>query len=139
MSSRYLMNMTTALLGGFVVVISMALVASVAAWIAFGIAIALLAIALVFQLEERRGTVQRVLDLGVGLVAVTTIVTSQVYGGVAVTWIAFALALGFVALAVMGLSLHEIDRWRLEHGLSVLHGLRRPKIRRQVSERPLAA
>jgi hypothetical protein len=136
MSSSYLTNMTTALLAGFVVVITMALAAPVSAWIAFGIAIALLSIAVIFQLEQERSGVQRSLDFAVALVAVTAIVTSRVYGGVTVTWIEFALALGFVGLAVMGLSFHEVARWRMQHGLSELHGPRRPRLRRHHAERP---
>jgi uncharacterized membrane protein len=76
MSAKYLTNLSTALLGGFVVVITMALTASVTAWVAFGVAIGILAIAVLSQLESRRGALQRLLDVGVGLVAVTTVVTS---------------------------------------------------------------
>jgi hypothetical protein len=139
MSAKYLTNLSTALLGGFVVVITMALTASVTAWVAFGVAIGILAIAVLSQLESRRGALQRLLDVGVGLVAVTTVVTSLVFGGAAVTWILFALALGFVGLAVAGLTLHEIEGWRSQHGLPQLHVFPRRAAARPTTERPLAA
>lgn len=139
MSAKYLTNLSTALLGAFVVVITMALTASVSAWIAFGVAIGILTIAVFSQLESRRGALQRVLDVGVGLVAVTSIVTSLVYGGAAVTWVLFALALGFVGLAVTGLTLHEIEGWRSQHGLPELHVFPRRATARPAGERHLAA
>jgi hypothetical protein len=139
MSTKYFTNLSTALLGAFVVVITMALTASVSAWIAFGVAIGILAVAVFSQLESRRGALQRFLDVGVGVVAVTTIVTSLVYGGAAVTWILFALALGFVGLAVAGLTWHEIEGWRSQHGLPELHVFPRRVTARPTAERHLAA
>jgi hypothetical protein len=139
MSTKYLTNLSTALLGAFVVVIVMALTASVSAWIAFGVAIGILAIAVLSQLESGRGVLQRLLDAGIGLVATATVVTSLVYGGAVVTWVVFALALGFVGLAVSGLTLHEIEGWRSEHGLPQLHVFPRRSTVRTTTERPLAA
>jgi FtsH-binding integral membrane protein len=139
MSARYLTNLSTALLGGFLVVISMALAADAGAWVAFGVAIGVLAIAVLAQLELGRGLLQRLLDVGTGLVAVTLIVTSLVYAGTAVTWIVFGLALGFVGTGVAGLTLHEIDSWRAEHGLPQLHLFHRRAAVRSTTERPLAA
>lgn len=139
MSTKYLTNLSTALLGAFIVVITMALTTSVSAWVAFGVAIGILAVAVFAQLESRRGTLQRFLDVGIGVVAVTAIVTSLVYGGPAVTWILFALALGFVGLAVAGLTLHEIEGWRSQHGLPELHMFPRRSTARPAAERHLAA
>lgn len=139
MSTKYFTNLSIALLGAFVVVITMALTASASAWIAFGVAIGILAIAVFSQLDSRRGALQRLLDGDVGLVAVATIVTSLVFGGAAVTWILFALALGFVGLAVAGLTLHEIESWRVQHGLPELHAFPRRSAVRPSAERHLAA
>jgi hypothetical protein len=139
MSAKYLTNLSTALLGGFLVVISMALAASVSTWVAFGVAIGILAIAVLSQLESARGALQRLLDVGIGLVAVTTIVTSLVFGGATATWVVFALALGFVGLAVAGLTMHEVEGWRTAHGLPELHVFHRRAVVRPTAERPLAA
>ena len=54
-------------------------------------------------------------------VAVVLIVFSLVFSGATVIWLAFALALGFVGVAVAGMTLHEIANWRSAHELGQLH------------------
>jgi hypothetical protein len=44
-------------------------------------------------------------------IATVLIVFSLVFTGSVVTWLAFGLALGFVALALAGMTLHEIETW----------------------------
>jgi FtsH-binding integral membrane protein len=139
MSIKYVTNLATALLGGAIAVSSMALTASMGSWFAFGIAIALLSIAVVSQLESARGGLQRVFDSVVGLVGVTAIVTSLVYAGPVVVWVAFALGLSFVGLAVAGLTASEVKTWRAQHGLPELHVLRHRAADRPSADRPLAA
>lgn len=123
MSTRYISNALIALLGGLVVVISVSLAAPTVAWVAFGIAIGVVAISLLSQLDSRRGMTQRLLDLALVSLGGTLIGVSVVFGGPAVAWLAFALALGFVGTAFAGLTLHEIAAWRAVHNLSRLHGL----------------
>ena len=119
MSMRYLSNAAIALFGGFVAVASQAFAPAVAAWLAFAIAIAILVVAGVSQLQRGRGVVQRILDGVTGLLAVGAIIASLVFVGPAVMWLSFAAGLGFVLLAFIGLTLHEIWTYRATHGLTV--------------------
>jgi hypothetical protein len=119
MSMRYLSNAAIALFGGFVVVASQAFAPAVTAWLAFAIAIAVLVVAGVSQLQRGRGVVQRILDGVTGLLAVGAIIASLVFVGPAVMWLSLAGGLGFVLLAFTGLTLHEIWTYRATHGLTV--------------------
>jgi O-antigen/teichoic acid export membrane protein len=119
--SRYFTNLTIALLGGLVVVGSLTFPTSAAAWLAFGVAAAVLAISVVAQLDTKRGLAQRALDGLLAVLSVVLIVFSVVFAGATVTWLAFGLSLGFVAVAVVGLTWNEIGNWRSANGLAELH------------------
>ena len=123
MSTQYLSNALIALLGGFVVVTSLVLAPTSATWVGFGIAIAVVAVSLLVQLDLKRGMAQRGLDAVMFATGATMIVLSLVLGGATVGWVLFGLALGFVALSMTGLTLHEVLSWRSEHGLGELHWL----------------
>lgn len=124
MSSRFSSNALIALLGGLVVVLSMALGSTTAlAWVAFGIAIGVVAIAAIAQLDTHRGMAQRLLDVGTAAVGGTLIAVSVVFAGTTVMWLAFALALGLVGVSFVGLTLHEVESWRASHQLGELHWL----------------
>ncbi len=123
MSTRFLSNATIALAGGFVVVASMAFVPSVTAWLAFAVAIGVIAVVAVAQLDTARGFVQRGLDGLMVVLAVITLVMSLVFTGTAVMWLMFAFALGFVGLAYAGLAANEVAQWREARGLTPLRGL----------------
>jgi hypothetical protein len=116
---RYLSNAAIALFGGFVVVASQAFAPAVTAWLAFAIAIAILVVAGVSQLQRGRGIVQRILDGVTGLLAAGSVIASLVFVGPAVMWLSFAAGAGFVLLAFVGLTLHEIWTYRATHGLTV--------------------
>lgn len=126
MTSRYFTNVIIALLGGLVVVGSQVFASATVAWLAFGVALVVLGISVLAQLDGQRGMGQRALDGVLGAISALLIVFSLVFGGATVTWLAFALALGFVAVAVAGLTLHEVEAWRSAHGLAQLHGFVRP-------------
>lgn len=124
MSTRYLSNAVVALLGGAVVVLSMGLSSATAiSWIAFGVAIGIVAIAAAVQLDTRRGMAQRIMDLTTVAVGGTLIAVSVVFGGTTVVWLVFALALGLIGLGFAGLTLHEVETWRARHELGQLHWL----------------
>lgn len=125
MSTRYLSNALVALLGGLVVVMSLTLATVAAAWVGFGVAIGVVAISLLVQLDADRGLAQRGMDAALVAVGAAMIVTSLVLGASTVTWVMFALALGYVALAFAGMTLHEVTGWRSQHGLGELHWLDR--------------
>lgn len=126
MSTKFVTNAAIALLGGVVVVLSMGLASTTAVgWSAFGIAIGVVAVSVLAQLDGHRGMAQRALDGAFVAVAGTLIATSIVFTGTVLTWLSFALALGIVAVAFTGLTLHEAESWRSAHGLGQLHGLGR--------------
>ena len=109
--TRYFTNAIIALLAGFVVVATQAFAAPTVAWLAFGIAIAILGLSGLSQLDPNRGLVQRLLDGVSASIATVLIVFSLVFTGSVVTWLAFALALGFVGVALVGMTLHEVETW----------------------------
>src|SRR6266536_1271675 len=84
---------------------------------AIAIAIAVVLIVAVAQFDRSRGAVSRTLDGVLGALGIWTIVASQIFTGSAVMWLSFAEALGFVGLAFIGLTVHEVDTWRTLHGL----------------------
>jgi membrane protein YdbS with pleckstrin-like domain len=87
--------------------------------LAFSIAIAVLVVGAVSQLQAGRGIVQRLLDAVIGLVAAGSVIASLVFVGSAVAWLSLAAGLGFVLLGFVGLTLHEIWTYRATHGLTV--------------------
>jgi len=109
--TRYFTNAIIALLAGFVVVATQAFAAPTVAWLAFGIAIAILGLSGLSQLDPSRGLVQRLLDGVLASIATVLIVFSLVFTGSVITWLAFALALGFVGVALVGMTLHEVETW----------------------------
>ena len=121
MSIRYLTNAVIALLGGLVVVASQAFTTATVAWLATGVAIAVLAVSLVAELERRREPIQRAIDVTTIASSVVLIVLALTLSGAAVTWIAFALALGYVVQGFAGLSLHEVATWRDAHHMEQLY------------------
>jgi hypothetical protein len=124
MSLRYVTNMVVVMLAGLVVICSQAFSSSVEGWLALGIAIAIVGMTAVVQLDRARGIGQRVVDLAAVVLGVAAIVTSAVYSGSTVTWLAFSQFLGFVGLGVTGLTMHEVESWRARHGLQPLWGVK---------------
>jgi hypothetical protein len=77
----------------------------------------------VAQLDGARGRVQRTLDGAIVADAGLLIAFALESSGTAVVWLTFAFALGIVALAFTGLSLHEGSNWRAQHQLADLRWL----------------
>jgi hypothetical protein len=118
MNSRYVTNIGLALMGGFLVVVSQAWSVSVFMWLMLGIGAAALALAGSIALPGR-GLAQRILDGITGLLGVWTIVASLVFSGTVVTWLGFASGVALIALAVIGLTLHELYTERVVHSFEV--------------------
>jgi hypothetical protein len=123
MSTHYITCAPIALLGGFLVVVSQTFAPTTLQWVAMGVAIGVIVIAVLAQLDRARGGVQRTLDVAIVLDAAALIVFALVASGTAVEWLTFGLALGFVGLAFAGLSLHEMSTWRAQHQLASLRWL----------------
>ncbi len=125
--TRYFTNAIIALLAGFVVVATQAFAAPTVAWLAFGIAIAILGLSGLSQLDRNRGLVQRLLDGVLASIATVLIVFSLVFTGSVITWLAFALALGFMGVAVAGMTLNEVETWMLTRQAEEVRHLSSPR------------
>jgi MFS family permease len=124
MSSRFITGALCAVLAGFVVVVSQVFSPVVLSWVAFGVAAGVVVMVVVSQLDPARGAIQRMLDAGSVVVSGLLIGFALAASGSAVTWLAFAFALGLVGIAVVGLCLNEVASWRSQHQLAELHWLR---------------
>lgn len=118
MNSRFLTNSALAIAGGFLVVASQAFTASVFGWLMFGIGVLGVLLAGAIAIPGR-GTAQRTLDGTVGILSAWTVVASLVFAGSTVTWLGFASGAAFVALAFLGLALHELRTERVVHSIEV--------------------
>ena len=123
MSTHYITCAPIAVLGGFLVVVSQTFSPITLQWVSMGVAIGVIVIAVLGQLDRARGGVQRTLDVAIVADAALLIVFALAALGTAVEWFSFAFALGIVALAFGGLSLHEMSNWRAQHQLASLRWL----------------
>ncbi len=119
MRSRYLTNVVFVVLGGFLAIASMAFGVTVFTWLMFAAGIVALMLAAPFVMVVARGRAQRGLDGAIGLLGVWTIVASMVFGGLAITWLGFASGIALMALALAGLTLHELSTERVVHSFEV--------------------
>ena len=110
MSINYLTGALLAVFSGFVVVASQAFPADVLSWVAFGIGVAIICITVLAQLDRSRGW-RRGPDVATLVVSGLMLVFALVESGSTVIWLSFAFALGAVALAFGGLTVHEVDDW----------------------------
>lgn len=118
MNSRYLTNAVLIVAGGLLVVASQAFGVSVFEWVMLGIG----ALAVVLgggAFLDSRGPAQNSLDVIIGVLGAWTIVASLVFAGATVTWLGFASGAAFAALALAGLTLHELQTERVVHSLEI--------------------
>lgn len=123
MRTRYLTNIALALLGGFLVVVSQAFSASTLTWLMFGVGVIAMAISLPATAIRARGLPQRGMDLLIAGLGAWTIIAGLVFAGAAVTWLGFASGIAMVAIALVGLTLHELSTERVVHSLEVGSGV----------------
>jgi hypothetical protein len=107
LSNRYLSNLALSLIAAFVIVASKAFSHGVFTWLAFGGGVAIVVIALAAGAFERM-SVHRVLSAVIAVVGAWTIVSSVVFSAATVVWLGFSAAAAVAALAVTGLTLHEL-------------------------------
>jgi hypothetical protein len=126
MNSRYLANIALLLAGAFLLVTSQAFGVTVFEWLMLGVGVVavLLSAAIV---APGRGLPQRNLDGIIGILGAWTIVASMVFAGAAVTWLGFASGAAFVALALVGLTLHELITERVVHSIDVRTAMAEPE------------
>jgi cell division protein FtsW (lipid II flippase) len=117
MRTHFISRLALALLGGFLVVVSLVWTGATLEWLFFAGGIAMTLIAAADALAH--GIAQRTLDGLIAVLGVWTIVESLVFTGAALKWISFGGASLLVALAVTGLVIHEMGSERVVHELSV--------------------
>jgi hypothetical protein len=118
LSSRFALDNTTILAGGFLAVSAMAFSADVAGWLGFGVSTAVTVIAgLAATLAHRTG--QKAGHGLLALVGLWSLVAALVFSGTLLTWLVFADALALVAVALGDLTAHELTTERVVHQLDV--------------------
>jgi hypothetical protein len=117
-NSRFITNIALALIGGFLVVVSQVWAPSIFMWLMLAGGIAAVALAGA-ALTPGRGQAQRSLDGALALLGAWTIIASLVFGGTLMTWLGFASGIAFVAIALIGRSLHELHTERVVHSFAV--------------------
>jgi hypothetical protein len=125
MRTRFFYNSLLALTAGFLVVATQAFAPVAVAWITFGIAVGITAVALA-MIPLRTGLIQRGLSGLTVILGAWTIVLSLVFAPTTVVWLGFASAIAFVVLAFAGLTAHELTTERIVHSLDVRTREREP-------------
>jgi cation transport ATPase len=67
----------------------------------------------------RRDRMQMALNGVIGVVGAWTVIEALIFAGTTLEWVSFACAAGLAALAVVGLTLHEMHTERVVHELGV--------------------
>jgi hypothetical protein len=119
MSTRYLTNITLALLAGFLVVASQAFTASAYAWLSFAGGAAIGVVAVCGLALRGRGSLQRGIDAAVVVIGAWIVVSSLVFGAGSVIWLGFSAAVAVLALAIAGLTANELRSEQVVHSLKV--------------------
>jgi heme exporter protein D len=118
MSTRFVTNVLLALASGFVIVATQAFSPHIVGWLAFAVTgVVVLAMTAATALLRRRGLVQRTLDAIVAVLAGWAIVESLVFSGSPMVWLSFGTAAAMLAIAVAGLTQHELSTERVVHTL----------------------
>jgi hypothetical protein len=115
MHTRFLTAVIGTVLGGFIAIASFAFAIGTAAWIAFGVGLALMTVSSIPALFGERRLIGLTLDGVSGLLAIWTVVASVVFSGSVVKWLSFSEGVGFVALALGGLVLNQVRLSRRGH------------------------
>jgi len=119
MSTRYVTNITLALIAGFLVVASQAFTASAYAWLSFAGGAAICAVALCGLALRGRGRVQRSIDGTTVVLGAWIVVSSLVFATGSVIWLGFSAAAAVLALAITGLTANELGSEQVVHSLEV--------------------
>ncbi len=122
MRSRFFLTQALALIAGFLIIETQAFASGPAGWIGFGCGIGALVVCaslVVDSARRHRGPTWLALP-SVGLViAGWNIVASLVFAAPAAIWLMFANGCGLLAIALAGLTLHEVSTERVVHSLEV--------------------
>jgi hypothetical protein len=114
---RYSSYLLTALVAGFLVVVSQAFAPTAIEWITFGGGVFFIVTATLRLVDS--GLAHRLVHAGIVTLGVLIVIESLLAAGPALVWLSFAGALAVLALSLIGLTLHELSTERVVHSLEV--------------------
>lgn len=114
--SRYSSWLAIAVAAAFLVVASVAFSASTTTWLAFAIAIGTCVVSAGLGYASRRDLPAATIAGLTSVLSAWTIISSLVFSTSTAETLAFAQALGICGLALVGLTVHEVE---VEHAVSV--------------------
>ena len=118
LSSRFALDTTAVLSGGFLVVAATSFSTSTAGWIGFGVSTAFTAAAVISAVLARR-THQQLAHGALAAVGLWSLIAALIFTGTAQFWLVFADALALAAVALADLVAHEATTERVVHQLEV--------------------
>jgi hypothetical protein len=101
---RLFANIVLGLVAIFLIIASLVFSAGVAGWLMFSVALGVVALTGVAQLDRRARLAEHAIDGATGTLAIWATVASVVFAGATVSWLSFAEAIGFVLLAFAGIA-----------------------------------
>ncbi len=114
---RYGSYLITALVAGFIVVVTQAFSPSTVGWLAFAAGIFFVVMAAGQSIWTTLA--HRLVQLSTGILGILMIIESLIATGTTVQWLSFAGAVAVVALSLIGLTIHELSTERVVHSLEV--------------------
>lgn len=114
---RYTAYLFTALVAGFIVVVTQAFVPSTAAWLAFGGGVFFIVTAAAQAVWA--GLEHRLVYAATEVLGILMVIETLAASGSTVRWLSFAGALAVLALQLIGLTIHELSTERVVHSLEV--------------------
>ncbi|MBS1879566.1 MAG: hypothetical protein JST31_08640 [Actinobacteria bacterium] len=120
MAYRYLYYLGVALVAGFIVVATQAFATGTVIWLAFS-AGALFTLGGLAMLP-RPGRTHRAIAAATCVLGILIVIEALLSSGSTTIWLSFAGALGVLALAIAGLTAHELSTERVVHSLEVSPG-----------------
>lgn len=117
MSYRYLSYLGTALVAGFIVVATQAFATGTVMWLAFAAGVLFILGGL--AMAPRPGRAHRAIGAATGVLGALIVIEALLSAGSTMVWLSFAGALGVLALAIAGLSVHELSTERVVHSFEV--------------------
>jgi hypothetical protein len=131
--TRWVLTLALALGAGFLVVESYAFGAATASGIGFAVSIAMVALGVMLFVTARRArqylsvpsrdvrvAAWEAISLAATAIAAWNVVQSRIFDAGTARWLTLADGLGILAVAIVGLVLHELSSERVVHSLEVV-------------------
>ena len=118
MSIRYLANLALGVAAAFLIVATRAFADTTAVWLTFAIAIGATGIGIGLAAAVR-DPIQRAIGSVTAVIGAWTIVASLVFSNATAVTLGFASALALAALAIAGLTAHELRTERVVHSFEL--------------------